>query len=233
MPGSHQVEVLRPVPSTWRPSWRGGAPRGRCRRTPRAPRRRGTPRPGAAIVGWPGASAYAKCDHSPTTRTAPSASALRAATTRSGQSARAAPPRFRPLSTLRCTRAVVPASRAAATTSSSAQPALTDRSTSARSASAQASPGPSSQARTRGVVIAGGAQRERLVEQGGAQPGRAAVDGGARRRHQAVAVAVGLDHRQHLGRGARLAAPRRWRGSHPGRSGRQHAGGSFGVPAGS
>ena len=52
--------------------------------------------------------------------------------TSSGQSAAVAPPRDSPVSTLRCTRAGGPVSRAAAATSASAQGALTDRSTSAR-----------------------------------------------------------------------------------------------------
>ena len=51
-------------------------------------------------------------------------------------------------------------------------------------------------------VDPGGAQRERLLERRRAQPGGAAGQGGASRREDAVAVAVGLDHRHHLGGGA-------------------------------
>ena len=98
-----------------------------------------------AMVGCPGASAYAKWLQTPTTSTSSAAAALAAAVTSSGQSAAVAPPRDSPVSTLRCTRARWPASRAAATTSASAHGALTERSTSAATPAARSSPGTASQ----------------------------------------------------------------------------------------
>lgn len=90
----------------------------------------------AAIDGWPGSSAQAKCDIAPTTRTWPAASAFSAAPTSASQSPPRAPPRDMPVSALRCTRAGRPAASAARTTSSRSQTAPTVRSTSRATASA-------------------------------------------------------------------------------------------------
>ena len=46
----------------------------------------------------------------------------------------------------------------------------------------------------------GAAQRERLADVGDAEAGGAALERGDRRAHGAVAVAVGLDDGDHLGR---------------------------------
>ncbi len=48
--------------------------------------------------------------------------------------------------------------------------------------------------------VAGGAQRERLLEEGDPEPGRATGPGRPGHRHHAVAVAVGLDHGHHPSR---------------------------------
>jgi hypothetical protein len=70
----------------------------------------------AAIDGCPGKSAQAKWDHRPTTWSRPTAWAARAASTTPGQSARVAPPRPRPVSALRCSRAATPVRSAASAT---------------------------------------------------------------------------------------------------------------------
>src|SRR6185503_11449829 len=88
----------------------------------------------------------------PITCTSPAAAALAAAVTRSGQSAAGAPPRDRPVSIFRCSRAGWPASRAAAAISVTVQGALADRSTSAATPAARSLPGAASQDST-GVVI--------------------------------------------------------------------------------
>ncbi len=99
----------------------------------------------AALAGWPGSSAQAKCAHTPVTRSAPSASAARAAATSRGQSAGWQPLRPSPVSTFSCTRAVRPAARAAATISSSAQWLLAETSMSRSTASCHGPPGVHSQ----------------------------------------------------------------------------------------
>ncbi len=45
------------------------------------------------------------------------------------------------------------------------------------------------------------AQRDAFLDQRDAEPGRAGFERGARDRHRAVAVPVGLHHREHLRRG--------------------------------
>lgn len=103
----------------------------------------------AAIDGWPGSSAQAKCDQRPVTRSTPASSAARAAETSSGQSAGWQPLRPRPVSAFSWIRAGIPASVAAATTSSSAHIPLTETSMSASTASRQGPPGVHSQHITR------------------------------------------------------------------------------------
>ncbi len=104
----------------------------------------------AAMEGWPGSSAQAKCDQSPVIRIRPSASARRAARTSSVQSSPGwQPPRPRPVSALSCTRAGAPACRAASVTSRRAHMPLTETSTSASMASRQGPPGVHSQHRIR------------------------------------------------------------------------------------
>lgn len=99
----------------------------------------------AAIEGWPGSSAQAKCDQTPVTVSVPSASAARAAAVSSGQSAGGQPLRPRPVSALSWTRAVRPQARAAATTSCSAHMPLTETSMSSSTARCQGPPGVHSQ----------------------------------------------------------------------------------------
>ncbi len=93
--------------------------------------------PGACTVGWPGSSANARWDQTPTTRHRPSASAASAASSTASArpaSARCGPARCPPSG---ARRAVRPVLRAASTISASVHGAPTDRSTSARSASAK------------------------------------------------------------------------------------------------
>src|SRR6185312_9758061 len=132
----------------------------RCRSGGSTPSRRATSTASVnsatcrAIVGCPGASAYAKWLQMPITCTSPAAAALAAAVTRSGQSAAGAPPRDRPVSIFRCTRAGWPASRAAAAISVTVQGAPADRSTSAATPAARSSPGAASQDSTGAVIPA-------------------------------------------------------------------------------
>lgn len=108
----------------------------------------------AAIDGCPGSSAQAKCDHRPVMRSVPAASAARAAEISSGQSAGWQPLRPRPVSALSWTRAGMPASVAAATTSVRAHRPLTETSMSASIASRQGPPGVHSQHITRPPIPA-------------------------------------------------------------------------------
>ena len=131
--------------------------------------------------------------HSPTTSTSPSAWARAAAATRAGQSSGVAPSRESPVSTSRCTRAV-PAGRARGGDHLVQAPAaLTDTSTSAASAAAKSVPGPLSQASSGAVIPAArsaSASSSTATPSASAPPARTARADG----HQAVAVAVGLDH---------------------------------------
>ena len=122
-----------------------------------------------------------------------------------GRASRAAvaPLRDRPVSILRWTRAGVAGRATAGRTAASAPALLTPMSTPAATAGASASvsSGVHSQART-GAVMPAGPQRQRLVEQGDAEPAGAAGQRRAGAGQQPVPVAVGLDDRHHLGRGA-------------------------------
>ena len=152
-----------------------------------------------SIVGWRGASACARCDHTATTCATPSASAFAATSSTSDQSAGCTPLRVSPVSTLRCSRAGLPACRAPA-------------STAARWATGRD-----------GEVDVGGHRGGEVVVgdvQPGEHPGAAspaarssrasssvqtpsqvapAAERGTGDRDGAVAVAVGLDHRHQRG----------------------------------
>ena len=60
-----------------------------------------------SLAGWSGSSEQAKCDQRPVTTTRPARSAFTAASMRSAQCSRAAPPRESPVSNFSCTRATV------------------------------------------------------------------------------------------------------------------------------
>ncbi len=149
----------------------------------------------AGTDGCPGRSAQAKCDHRPTTWSRPRAWPSRAASTSRGQSARVAPPRLRPVSAFRCSRAGLPAWPAAAATwaTNPAEPA--DRSMPWAIASAGAPQG--HQAEHRGGDP-GPPQRERLVGVHDPQPAGPAGQRRPGRRDHAVAVPVRLHHRHQL-----------------------------------
>ncbi len=93
------------------------------------------------LAGCCGSSEQAKWLHRPTTSTVPSAAARAAAASSSDHDSAVAPPRDSPVSASRCTRAVRPAVRAAATTSSSSHTAPTDRSIPWAIGAARSSPG--------------------------------------------------------------------------------------------
>ena len=161
-----------PGGSAWRPSWPGAGNGGRT------PARSATASPSRktascrSVVGWPGASAYTKWLHTPTTSTRPSACAFAAASTSAGQSATVAPPRDSPVSILRCTRA-----------GRSARRRGRDHLVELRQAGAaevDAGGDPVVQRQARGEQPgqhrrgdAGPAQRQRLVQGADAEPGRA------------------------------------------------------------
>ncbi len=152
----------------------------------------------ASMDGWPGMSAHAKWDQTPSTTISPSACALSAASISSGQAAADAPPREIPVSTLRWTFTVLPVRLAAAAISSTSHGAPADRSTPLATASSSGSPGGISQAST-GAVIAAVAQRDGLPDRRDPQTGRPALQRGRRAGDHSVAVGVGLDRRHHLG----------------------------------
>ena len=182
--------------------WRTWGVSPRCGRPPRAPRRTpradGPPSGAAARRPRPGATTR------PTASRQPSACSFRAWSTRSAHCPAVAPPRDRPVSILRCTRAVRPVARAAAAISSSAQDAPALRSMSALIAAAKSSPGTCSHDSRRPVSPAWRRARP-SASWATPEPRRAAGARGPGARHQTVAVGVGLHHGHHLGRSGVLA----------------------------
>ena len=147
-----------------------------------------------SFAGWSGSSLHAKCDQSPVSFQLPSRSPARARAKRSAQLARGAPPRLSPVSTLSCTRARRPTASAAAAIASSSATEYADRSIPSATGRSRSVAGQHQPAEQR-TDVPGLAQLERLVDRRDSDPLGTALAGGAGGFDHAVAVAVGLDHR--------------------------------------
>ncbi|AQW46538.1 uncharacterized protein SHXM_00001 [Streptomyces hygroscopicus] len=107
-----------------------------------------------SIDGWPSSSAHARCEHTATTSSTPSACALAASSTSSAHWAGEHPLRFSPVSIFRCTRAVRPRPAAAPPIARRPPTEEADSSMSALIAGAKSSPEACSQHSTGAVIPA-------------------------------------------------------------------------------
>ena len=126
-------------------------------------------------------SAQARCDQTAVISMSPAACAATAASTSAGQSVTVAPPRDMPVSALRCTRAGLPADRAAAVIRPSVPRVPTQRSTPRPMASACDARGSSIRHSTGAVIPASRSARASgtpTTASQSAPPARAAVAAG-------------------------------------------------------
>ena len=213
-----QVEVRVRAGSAWPPSWPGAAAAGRRRAAGPPSTASANAATWRAMVGCPGASAYAKWLQMPTTSTSPAAGRLgRRGRPASGQSAGRRAAAGQPGVDLQ-----VHPGRAAGVPGRRGD--LADRPGRARGQvdvrgdrrRRRSSPGAISQDSTGAVIPA---RRSASASSRNATPSQLAPPASAARAagHQAVPVPVGLDHRHHLGGASGTAAARRCPGSRRGR----------------
>ena len=186
-------------------SWTGAPPRTArpgCAPAPACPLSRCACR---SLTGLSGSSPYTRCDMTPRSRIASSASARRSAVSIAGYSAAPTPLRFSPVSTLTVTVAVRPVRLTASQHLAAAGAATTPPSGRRRcSAGAKSVPGGCSHASTGAVMPS---RRSASASSMVATPSLCGAGGqrGAGDLGGAVAVTVGLDHRHHLRRAGVLA----------------------------